>query len=125
MNPPAPVTRTFLPFHSTTANNGVDRYVEPDLAHDRVFDGPRVAISGLGHATLQLERFLPKGNGGDSLTILTPREPMSPAQLLAFVALFNLLHGWRFSYGRKAKLDRLMHLEVPTPFTRLPQLAPR
>jgi hypothetical protein len=97
---------------STVTNNGVDRYVEP-LDGDRVFDGPAMAISGLGFATLQLERFLPKGNGGDSLTILSPRGEMPVGHMLGYVAAFNQLHGWRFSYGRKAKVDRLVGLALP------------
>lgn len=97
---------------STVMNNGVDRYVEP-LEGDRVFEGPAIAISGLGFASLQLGRFLPKGNGGDSLTILCPREAMPVSRLLGYVAAFNQLHGWRFSYGRKAKIDRLCDLALP------------
>jgi len=63
-----------IPFvTSTESNNGVVGYVEPE-EDDLVFEGPAIAISGLGHATVHFSSFLPKGNGGDSLTILIPRE---------------------------------------------------
>ena len=58
---------------STESNNGVVGYVEPE-EDDLIFFGPAIAISGLGHATVHFEGFLPKGNGGDSLTILKPCE---------------------------------------------------
>ena len=56
---------------STTQNNGIIKFVEP-YPDDRVFNGNLICVSGLGFATLQLGTFLPKGNGGDSATILVP-----------------------------------------------------
>jgi len=99
---------------STELNNGVVAYVEPDL-DDKVFEGPVIAISGLGHATVQLGHFLPKGNGGDSLTILKPNKPMNAETLVRCAAAFNLLHKWRFSFGRKCSIQRLSYLEIPYP----------
>ena len=99
---------------STELNNGVVAYVEPD-AEDKVFEGPVIAISGLGHATVQLGRFLPKGNGGDSLTILKPKSTMDVEMLVRCAAAFNLLHKWRFSFGRKCSISRLSYLEIPYP----------
>ncbi len=58
---------------SAESNNGVVGYVDPE-EDDLVFIGPAIAISGLGHATVHFDSFLPKGNGGDSLTIFKPRE---------------------------------------------------
>lgn len=100
---------------SSELNNGVVAYVDP-MPSDKIFEGPAVAISGLGHATVHLGKFLPKGNAGDSLTILTPKEPLSHAELIAFAATFNSLHRWRFSFGRKCSKNRLLSLEVPFPF---------
>lgn len=99
---------------SAESNNGVVRCVEP-LDNDRVFEGPCVVISGLGFATFQLNEFLPKGNGGDSCTILYAKEKFSVADYIAFAAAFNALHKWRFSYGRKCGKNRIMHLEIPWP----------
>ncbi|NUQ18027.1 MAG: hypothetical protein HOP95_06175 [Sphingomonas sp.] len=99
---------------SSELNNGVIGYVEP-FETDRVFQGPALAISGLGHATVHLSEFLPKGNGGDSLTVLTPKEQMTPMELIACAAAFNVLHGWRFSFGRKCSIGRLQKLEIPEP----------
>lgn len=94
-------------------NNGVVSYVEP-FDDDRIFHGPAICISGLGYATVHYDRFLAKGNGGDSCTILKPKENLSRAELLYYAALFNTLHGWRFSFGRKTSRRRLETL-VMTP----------
>lgn len=99
---------------STELNNGVVAYVSPG-DDDRVFEGPAIAISGLGFATVQLSTFLPKGNGGDSLTILLPKSKRSVEYLLRFAAAFNVVHGWRFSFGRKCSVPRLRHLFLPDP----------
>lgn len=90
-------------------NNGVVRYIEP-LEEDRVFEGPAICISGLGHATVHYGTFLPKGNGGDSCTILKPKGNLKKSELLYYAALFNTLHSWRFSFGRKTSRRRLENL---------------
>ena len=97
---------------STMLNNGVVGYVTPRVG-DKVFDGPALSISGLGGATVQLTRFLPKGNGGDSLTICKPIRPMTRFQLIAAAAAFNSLHAWRFSFGRKCSVGRVAPLLLP------------
>ena len=99
---------------STELNNGVVAYVVPD-EEDKVFQGPAIAISGLGYATVHLGSFLPKGNGGDSLTILKPKSTMIVEELISIAASFNALHQWRFSYGRKCSTGRLEKLRVPFP----------
>lgn len=99
-----------IPFvSSTTMNNGIIKYVEP-YEDDRVFDGNVICISGLGFATLQLNQFLPKGNGGDSATILVPLVEMTTTELIFYTATFNLLHNWRFSFGRKGSKNRIQDL---------------
>jgi len=101
-----------IPFVTNTElNNGVVAYVEPFEA-DKVFDGPAICISGLGHATVHLGKFLPKGNGGDSCTVLVPKNGLSNQELLYYAALFNTLHSWRFSFGRKTNKRRLENLEL-------------
>lgn len=90
-------------------NNGVVRYVEP-FEDDKVFEGPAICISGLGYATVHYGVFLPKGNGGDSCTILKPKVDLKRSELLYYAALFNALHGWRFSFGRKTSRRRLENL---------------
>jgi hypothetical protein len=96
---------------STTMNNGVVKFVEP-YPEDKVFPGKLICISGLGFATLQLNDFLPKGNGGDSATILIPKQPMTMVELIYYTATFNLLHNWRFSFGRKCSKERIQNLEL-------------
>lgn len=104
-----------IPFvTSSTMNNGVLKYVDP-FEDDRTFEGKKICISGLGFPTVQLQEFLPKGNGGDSCTILTPREEMTVKELIYYAACFKLLHTWRFSFGRKGNKDRIKYLEL-TPF---------
>jgi hypothetical protein len=104
-----------IPFvTSTELNNGVVTYVEP-FDTDKVFEGPAIAVSGLGFASVQLSEFLPKGNGGDSITVLTPKKPMTNLDLISCAAAFNVLHGWRFSFGRKCSIGRLKPLEIPFP----------
>jgi len=98
---------------SAESNNGVVGYVEPE-EDDHVFTGPAIAISGLGHATVHFGEFLPKGNGGDSLTILKPSEQTLTEDalklwdqyvklalsLLVFVALINALNNSISILGR-------------------------
>jgi len=101
-----------IPFVTNTEmNNGVVSYVEP-FDDDKVFAGPAICISGLGHATVHLSTFLPKGNGGDSCTVLVPKQSLSNNDLLYYAALFNTLHSWRFSFGRKASKRRLAGLDL-------------
>ena len=101
-----------VPFITNTElNNGVVAYVEPTET-DKVFEGPAICVSGLGHATVHLKEFLPKGNGGDSCTILVPRTDFDWPTLLYYAALFNVLHKWRFSYGRKASKRRIVDLDL-------------
>jgi hypothetical protein len=38
---------------------------------------------------------------------------MKVQDLISFAAAFNVLHKWRFSYGRKCNKVRLKHLKVP------------
>lgn len=94
---------------NSTINNGVAAYVEP-FDGDKVFNGPAICVSGLGFATVHFSQFLPKGNGGDSCTVLTPKMAMRRVDLIYYAALFNCLHGWRFSFGRKASSRRLSPL---------------
>ena len=99
---------------SAELSNGVVAYVNPE-PDDRVFSGPALVVSGLGFATVQLGKFLPKGNGGDSLTVLKPKSPLTVENLISTAAAFNVLHKWRFGFGRKASKDRLTGLAVPFP----------
>lgn len=81
-----------IPFVTNTElNNGVVAYVEP-MENDKVFEGPAICISGLGHATVHLGKFLPKGNGGDSCTILRAKTKFDMPTLLYYGVLFNVLH---------------------------------
>ena len=102
---------------STEVNNGVVRYVQP-LEGDRLFTGPCVVISGLGFASVHTGKILPKGNGGDSCTVLFGKTPLTFAEYMALAAAFNCLHKWRFSFGRKCGKTRIEQLELPWPLPR-------
>ncbi|WP_089945251.1 restriction endonuclease subunit S [Litoreibacter albidus] len=105
-------TSGMVPFVTNTElNNGIVDYVEP-FDDDKVFSGPAICISGLGHATVHAKSFLPKGNGGDSCTILSALDELTHTELVYYAALFNVLHKWRFSYGRKASKRRLENLDL-------------
>jgi hypothetical protein len=109
-----------IPFVTNTEmNNGVVSYVEP-FDTDKVFEGPAICISGLGHSTVHLGSFLPKGNGGDSCTVLIAKEKLTNNELLYYAALFNTLHGWRFTFGRKTSKRRLESLELAPTHTNSP-----
>lgn len=104
-----------IPFvTSTEANNGIVKYVQP-LEGDLVFQGPCIVISGLGFATVHTGKILPKGNGGDSCTVLVPKSSLDIRSFFSFAACFNALHKWRFSYGRKCGKARIEILSVPWP----------
>lgn len=96
---------------NTTLDNGVGGYVEPNEG-DKLFRGPAICISGLGFATVHIGVFLPKGNGGDSITVLFPKQEMEINELLFYAALFNVSHSWRFSFGRKTGRKKIGSLEV-------------
>jgi hypothetical protein len=101
-----------IPFVTNTEiNNGIVRYVDP-FEEDKVFSEPAICISGLGYATVHFSDFLPKGNGGDSCTILIPKAKLSKSELIYYTALFNTLHGWRFSFGRKASRRHIENLKM-------------
>lgn len=90
-------------------NNGIVKFVEP-FNDDKIFRKFTICVSGLGFATLQIKDYLPKGNGGDSATILIPKTPMAFEELLFYTAQFNVIHKWRFSFGRKCSKKRIERL---------------
>jgi hypothetical protein len=99
---------------SSEINNGIVRYVKPQLG-DKLFKGPCIIISGLGLATVHTGTVLPKGNGGDSCTVLYAKDKLSLAGHIGVAAAFNVLHNWRFSFGRKCGKTRIEGLEIPWP----------
>jgi hypothetical protein len=105
-----------IPFiTSSEINNGIIKFVEP-FNDDKLFKGNSICISGLGFATLQLNKYLPKGNGGDSATVLMPKSDMNFTEMLFYTAQFNMLHKWRFSFGRKCNIKRIEHLTLSNNF---------
>ncbi len=95
-------------------NNGVVGYVEP-FGDDKVFNNLSICISAFCETTVQKPPFLPRGNGGSGLKVLTPKINMSYDELLAYAALINTYLKWRFSYGRMVNVQRLMEEEIIEP----------
>lgn len=108
-----------IPFVTNSEiNNGVVSFVEPQ-SDDKIFDAFTICISGLGFATLQVMQYLPKGNGGDSATILIPKAEMRFEELLFYTAQFNAIHKWRFSFGRKCSKKRIDRLSFTKSFNEI------
>ena len=110
------------------SNNGVLGYVQPK-SDDKVFETRAICVSAFCEATVQEPPFVARGNGGSGLVILEPRSPAGRDRLLKVAAYINEAIRWRFSYGRMATPDRLMHFEIPELNLALaadvPQIAPQ
>jgi len=93
--------------------NGIVGFVKP-LATEKVFNKIAVCVSAFCEATVQRAPFLPRGNGGSGMVVLTPKEEMTEEDLYFYAAHINL-QKWRFSFGRMVIGDRLKSLEIEKP----------
>lgn len=93
-------------------NNGIVGYVTP-LESDRVFEEKGICISAFCEATIQNPPFLPRGNGGSGLIVLTPLKPMNEELLTFYAAYINKYCNWMFSYGRMVTMERLKKIKLP------------
>jgi len=87
-------------------NNGVQGFVKPDETA-KVFKVDAICVSAFCEATVQKAPFLPRGNGGSGLSVLTPKQKMTSDEMLFHASYINKVYGWKFSYGRMIKKDRL------------------
>lgn len=92
-------------------NNGVQGFVKPNETA-RVFKTDAICVSAFCEATVQKAPFLPRGNGGSGLSVLVPKQTMILDELLLHASYINKVYGWRFSYGRMIKLDRLRDMKL-------------
>ena len=92
-------------------NNGIIGFVKP-RPEDRVFETNAICVSAFCGATVQKASFLPRGNGGSGLLVLIPKQKMSLDELFFQASCLNLIHGWRFSYGRMVTRERIMDLKL-------------
>jgi hypothetical protein len=92
-------------------NNGVQGFVKPNETA-RVFKTDAICVSAFCEATVQKAPFLPRGNGGSGLSVLVPKQTMSLDELLLHASYINKVYGWRFSYGRMIKMDRLKDMKL-------------
>lgn len=93
-------------------NNGIVGYVTP-YENDRVFKKKGICISAFCEATIQHPPFLPRGNGGSGLIVLTPINEMTNEILTFYAAYINKYCSNLFSYGRMVTLERLKKLRLP------------
>jgi hypothetical protein len=91
-------------------NNGIVGFVEP-LKGERVFNDRAICVSAFCEATVQYPPFLPRGNGGSGLIVLTPKEEMVEDELYFYAAQINK-QSWRFSFGRMVIQERIAHLPI-------------
>ena len=93
-------------------NNGIVGYVTP-LETDRVFYTKSICISAFCEATIQNPPFMPRGNGGSGLIVLTPLKSMTDELMIYYAAYINKYCNWRFSYGRMVTMERLKKIKLP------------
>jgi hypothetical protein len=93
-------------------NNGVLGFVKPK-PKDHVFDSLAIVLSAFCEATVQILPFIARGNGGSGLIVLTPKQPVTAAQLGFIAAYINTALKWRFSWSRQATVERIRRLEIP------------
>lgn len=93
-------------FHS----NGIVGFIEP-LKGERMFKEKAICVSAFCEATVQHPPFLPRGNGGSGLIVLTPKNQMSDDELYYYAAQINR-QSWRFSFGRMVIQERIAHLPI-------------
>ena len=97
-------------------DNGIIGFVKP-LKGERVFNKKAICVSAFCEATVHKPPFLPRGNGGSGLLVLTPiDESMTYEELYYFAAQLNM-YKWKFSYGRMVTGDRLRDFIVQDSYT--------
>lgn len=97
-----------IPFVSNSnLNNGIVAYIEADVEDEVIDQVPCIAVNGFGFATVQAGKFIGAGNGGVHIIALLPKEKMSVIELAFYASQINAA-SWRFSYGRRAILRRLL-----------------
>lgn len=102
-----------VPFVSNGSfNNGIIGYVTP-YENDRVFESKGICISAFCEATIQNPPFLPRGNGGSGLIVLTPLKAMDDEIMTFYAAYINKYCSWMFSYGRMVTIERLKKVKLP------------
>jgi len=101
-----------IPFISNGfADNGLVGFVTPNKK-DRVFNKDAICVSAFCEATVQKAPFLPRGNGGSGLKVLTSLTQMTFEDLLFHASYINKVYSWKFSYGRMATRDRIKEMNL-------------
>jgi hypothetical protein len=85
-------------------------YITP-MDGDRVFKNKAICLSSFGDATIPPLPFMPRGNGGSGLLILTPREDMTDEELYSYASQLNI-QSWKFNFSRMAISRRVYDLPL-------------
>lgn len=85
-------------------------YVEP-TSYDRVFAKESICLSSFGQAIIPPTPFIPRGNGGSGLLVLTPKKTMSKEELYSYAAQINM-QKWRFNFSFMAIRKRIEKLNL-------------
>lgn len=97
------------PYVTTTSeNNGVDGYVD----YPAQYPGNVITVSKDGasaDAFLQPDPFC----GNEKVMVLTPLKELSKTELMYYTAVISY-NKYRFAYGRKCSVERLIALEIPS-----------
>lgn len=94
-------------------NNGVVGFVDP-FDNDRVFTKMSICVSAFCEATVHKAPFLPRGNGGSGLIVLTPKTEMTYDELLKYSGYINACLKWKYSYGRMVTKGRFEKKDIPS-----------
>jgi len=85
-------------------------YVET-TSYDRVFKEEAICLTSFGDAIIPPTPFLPRGNGGSGLIVLTPKEKMTKEELYSYASQINM-QKWRFSFSFMAIKQRIERLKL-------------
>jgi len=96
--------------NGTDLESSILGYVEP-TSYDRVFKKESICVSSFGEAIIPPTPFLPRGNGGSGLLVLTPKEIMSKEELYSYAAQINM-QKWRFNFSFMAIRKRIEKLKL-------------
>ena len=85
-------------------------YVTP-FEGDRVFDKKSICLTSFGEALVPPIPFMPRGNGGSGLIILTPKIEMNDEELYSYASQLNL-QKWKFNFSRMVIEKRIINLPL-------------
>lgn len=105
--------KEMTPYVTTTSvNNGIALYCgeEPNFEKDAI----TISLDGrCGTTFYQFDSFM----AGEKTAVLRLKEGKDP-HLLMYIATLIRIKSWRYHYGRKLSMGRLLKCEIPFPITK-------